>query len=64
MVTDVSGQLIGPVFRGQMKDSYRIFGTTYRSLLQGRNEELLPTFRDNLSVPSSGVSLRIVTDVS
>jgi len=44
-------------------DSYRRCGTTYRSHLQGPNEGQL-TFRDKLSVPSSGAKWRSVTDVS
>jgi hypothetical protein len=32
---------------------YRRFGTTYRSHLQGSRSPSLPTFRDNVSVPSS-----------
>ena len=37
---------------------YRRFGTTYRSHLQGSSSlrRMLPTFRDNLSVPSSRAS--------
>jgi hypothetical protein len=46
-----------------MKDSLR-FGTSYRSHLQEPNEGQLPTFQDNLSVPSSGVKWRTVIDVS
>jgi len=57
VVTDVSGQPIGPIFRDQLKDSYRRFGTTYRSHLQGSTEGVTDV-SGHLSVPSSGINWR------
>jgi hypothetical protein len=56
-ITDVSGQLIAPIFKGQeVQEEYRRFGTTYPSHRQGsRSPRRVPTFRDNVSVPSSRV---------
>ena len=77
--TDVSGQPIRPIFIGQAvpeayTGTYRRFGTTYPSHLQGSSSPrsvylYVSTFQDNPSVPSSVVKQsqerRLVrTDVS
>jgi hypothetical protein len=64
LFTSVSGQRIGPIFKGQeFGIVYQSFGTTYRSSLQGsRVWNCLPAFRDNVSVQSSRVkSLELFT---
>jgi hypothetical protein len=55
--TDVSGQRIYRIFKGQeFQEEYRRFGTTYLSHLRGsRSPRRVPTFRDNVSVTSSRV---------
>jgi len=61
LFTDASGQPGGPIFQVQSVTSlgviYRRFGTTWRSHLPGSISHIfgnyLPTFRDNLAVPSS-----------
>ena len=66
-LTDVSGQPVGPIFTDQERVEeifYRRFETTYRSHLQGSRASggnFLPTFRNNLSVPSSKFKLHCVT---
>jgi hypothetical protein len=66
VLTDVSGEPGGPIFTGQesVVISYRRFGTTYRSHFRGSRIWFLPTLRDNLSVPFSGVKNLVLTDAS
>jgi hypothetical protein len=56
------GHTIGPIYKGQEVALYRRFGTTYRSHLQVSRSSSVPTFRDNVSVPSSRVKKTGSTD--